>query len=215
MDTFDVEVADNHWFYAGAVKSHNTLSKIADCSEGIHTPMAQYMINNVMFSQHDPLVERLAAANYKVFPHPNQNDAVLVAFPVAYPDSHFTEVDGCMVNMETAVEQLGRYQRVLSNYANHNVSASIYYTLDEIPRIVDWLHANWDSYVGTAFFPRTDPLKKAEDYGYAYLPQEVLTRSHYLHYTGGLKEPDFAKIPPEEGFLPDFGECATGACPVR
>ena len=51
MPTYDIEVENNHWYYAGAVKSHNTLSKIMDTTEGVHKPLGRYIFNNVNFSK--------------------------------------------------------------------------------------------------------------------------------------------------------------------
>lgn len=197
------------------VKPSGTLGKVADCSEGIHTPHAQYLLNNVSFSRHDPLLERLKAARYRVFDHPTQADARLVAFPVEYSSEYFTEVDGSWVNMESAVDQLARYKLLMNNYVDHNVSCTVSYDPAEVPAMVDWLAEHWDSYVGTAFMPRVDPTKGANDLGYAYLPQEAITDRAYRDYVRTLQPLDLDGLLAESGPIPDAGECAGGACPVR
>lgn len=195
------------------VKPSGTLSKVADCSEGIHTPLGQFLINNVSFSEHDALLPRLEAAGYRIFDHPTQPDAKLVAFPVSYPSGHFTSYDGMAINMETAIDQLNRYKLLMDNYVDHNCSTTISYDPAEVPGIVQWLHENWDSYVGVAFLPRVDPTKTAKDLGYSYLPQEVITWGAYEQYTRTLKPVDFENVPAEMSDLEDG--CSTGACPVR
>lgn len=196
------------------VKPSGTLSKVADCSEGVHTPLGQFLINNVSFSEHDALLPRLEAAGYRVFDHPTQSDAKLVAFPVSYPSGHFTDYDGTAVNLETAIDQLNRYKLLMDNYVDHNCSTTISYDPAEIPAMVQWLHENWSSYVGVAFLPRVDPTKTAKDLGYAYLPQEVITWGAYEQYTRSLKPVDFEAVPSES--LSDLEDgCATGSCPVR
>lgn len=195
------------------VKPSGTLSKIMDTTEGVHRPLGRYIFNNVTFSKHDPLVEIMKAANYKVIEKPFEPDSVLITFPVAYEDVEFDEVDGKFVNLETAVEQLERYKLLMEHYVDHNCSVTISYDPSEVPEIVEWIDHNWDIYVGVSFIYRNDPTKSAEDLGYAYLPQEVVTHETYLEYVAQLGEID---LDPANSFeeLQDEG-CSTGACPIR
>ena len=100
-----------------------------------------------------------------------------------------------------------------SSWSQQNVSATIYYSVDEIPGIISWLLENWDIYVGVSFLYRTDPTKTAKDLGYLYLPQEVVTQEVYNAYVQGLQPVDL-----DSGNMLDAEiqeDCATGACPVR
>lgn len=204
------------------VKPSGTLSKIMDTTEGVHKPLGRYIFNNVRFSKHDPFVNELIAANFRVFEDPSSPDAVLVTFPVAYPRVKMDEVDGKFVNLEPATVQLARYKTMMDNYVDHNCSVTISYSPEEAPAIVDWLHENWDSYVGVSFLYRTDPTKTAKDLGYLYLPQEVVTKEAYDAYVATLKPLNGQEIGTQElvseadDYEIDAGtECATGACPVR
>lgn len=197
------------------VKPSGTLSKIMDTTSGMHKPLGRYVIENTTYSKHDPLVARLASAGYRVFPRPDDDDAVLVALPVEYPDVEFEDFNGTPVNLEPAVAQLERYKMLMRYWCQQNVSSTIYYDASEIPAIVDWLHQNWDEYVGVSFMPRTDPTKTAKDLGYAYLPQEVITREAFLAYTQNLQPIDIEAVKPAE-FEDDASlECAGGVCPVK
>jgi adenosylcobalamin-dependent ribonucleoside-triphosphate reductase len=204
------------------VKPSGTLSKIMDTTEGVHKPLGRYIFNNVRFSKHDPFVQELVDANYKVIQDPSSQDAVLVTFPVAYPRVHMDEVDGKFVNLEPATVQLARYKTMMDNYVDHNCSVTISYSPEEAPEIVDWLHENWESYVGVSFLYRTDPTKTAKDLGYLYLPQQVITEEEYNEYVSTLKPIKGEEMGTNElvkeadDFEIDTGsECATGACPVR
>jgi ribonucleoside-triphosphate reductase len=204
------------------VKPSGTLSKIMDTTEGVHKPLGRYIFNNVRFSKHDPFVQELVDANYKVIQDPSSQDAVLVTFPVAYPRVHMDEVDGKFVNLEPATVQLARYKTMMDNYVDHNCSVTISYSPEEAPEIVDWLHENWESYVGVSFLYRTDPTKTAKDLGYLYLPQEVVTKEDYDTYVSTLKPLNGEEMGAQElvqeadDYEIDAGtECATGACPVR
>ncbi len=195
------------------VKPSGTLSKIMSTTEGVHKPLGKYIFNNIRFSKHDPLVDILREADYRVFPDPYSDDSVLATFPVSYENVEFTEVDGKHVNVESAVDQLDRYKMMLENYVDHNCSVTISYDPSEKDAIISWLLNNWDNYVGVSFIFRNDPTKTAEDLGYPYLPQEVVDEETFKTYAAQLKpiNLDAANSLDE---LDDDG-CATGACPIR
>lgn len=195
------------------IKPSGTLSKIMDTTEGVHKPLGKYILNNVKFSKHDPLVETLRGAGYKVFDDPVSSDAVLVTLPVAYENVEFESVNGTEVNLESAVEQLERYKLFMENYVDHNCSITISYDPSEVPAIVDWLHENWDSYVGVSFIYRNDPTKTAADLGYLYLPQEVVTKEVFDAYVSQLRPFDLDAANSFDELQEDG--CATGACPIR
>lgn len=203
------------------VKPSGTLSKVMDTTEGVHKPLGKYIFNNVRFSKHDPLVKLLKDAGYRVFDDPYSTEAALVTFPVSYENVPFTEVEverggkkvTVEVNTETAIDQLERYKLLMENYVDHNCSITVSYSPEEVPAIIDWLLENWDSYVGVSFLYRNDPTKTAEDLGYPYLPQEVVTKEDFEAYVSSLKP---ISIDTANSFdeLQEDG-CATGACPVR
>jgi adenosylcobalamin-dependent ribonucleoside-triphosphate reductase len=195
------------------VKPSGTLSKIMDTTEGVHKPLGKYIFNNVRFGIHDPLVPQLRAANYRVFNDPYSADAVLATFPVSWEDVQFTQINGVEVNVETAVEQLERYKLLMDNYVDHNCSITISYSPEEVPAIIDWLLENWDHYVGVSFIYRNDPTKTAEDLGYPYLPQEVVTEATFNAYASTLLPVNLDAANTLEE-LEQEG-CATGACPIR
>lgn len=197
------------------IKPSGTLSKIMDTTEGIHKPLGRYIFNNVRFGIHDKLVGLCRAAGYRVVPEPHKTDSMLVTFPVAWDDIEFDEVerDGEVlhVNLESAVAQLNRYKAWMSDYVDHNASITVSYDKSEVPSIVRWMQVNWNIFVGVSFLFRTDPTKTAKDLGYAYLPQEVVSKSTYDEYVKGLLPLDIVDSDVE--FIND--PCSTGACPVK
>lgn len=195
------------------VKPSGTLSKIMDTTEGVHKPLGKYIFNNVNFSKHDPLLISLRQAGYRVFDNPNDSEGVLVTFPVKWDNVPFTRVGDLEVNVETAVEQLERYKMLMQNWCQQNVSATISYSPDEVPAIVEWLLENWDNYVGVSFLFRADPTKSAKDLGYLYLPQEVVTKQAYDEYVKNLQEVDFSIF--NQDLEMESQECAGGVCPVK
>ena len=203
------------------VKPSGTLSKIMDTTEGVHKPLGKYIFNNVNFSKHDPLVPLCRASGYRVFDNPNDPESVLITFPVKWDDVPFEkitkEINGVPtimeVNLETALSQLERYKILMKNWCQQNVSATISYSVDEVPGIVDWLLDNWDVYVGVSFLFRADPTKTAKDLGYQYLPQEVVTKDAFDEYVSRIVPVELAQANSMDEM--DTQECAGGACPIK
>lgn len=188
-----------------------------DTTEGVHKPLGRYVFNNINLSKFDPLVGLCRAAGYRVFDNPADPDAIIVTLPVEYKDVPFEsyERDGkkVEVNLESALDQLERYKLYMQNWCQQNVSATIYYSPDEVDGIIHWLLDNWDVYVGVSFLYRADPTKTAKDLGYLYLPQSVVSKEEYEDYVKNLQE-----INLDEGNMLDAelqDDCATGSCPVR
>ncbi len=196
-----------------------TLSKaIFDTTEGAHKPLGKYIFNNVQFGAHDPLVQILRDANYKVINHPTSVNSVLVTLPVEYNDIEFDKYirpngEIIEVNLETAIDQLNRYKLLQESWSDQNTSITIYYNTNEIPLIIEWLLEYWDCYVGVSFLPASDPTKTAVDLGYLYLPQEVVSKTEYLNYTRNLKYVDLNKGNSFDEVSVE--DCATGICPIK
>ena len=195
------------------VKPSGTLSKIMDTTEGIHKPLGKYIFNNVQFSKHDPVVDKLRASNYNIINHPTDDSGVLVTFPVKWDDVPFAKVNGVEVNLDTALDQLEKYKLIQTSWTQQNTSVTISYSLDEVEDIIAWLLNNWDCYVGVSFLYRTDPTMTAKDLGYLYLPQEVVSEQAYNDYVATLKP---VSLEDANSFDEIMGEeCSTGACPIR
>lgn len=195
------------------IKPSGTLSKVMDTTEGVHKPLGRFIFNNVMFSKHEPIVEVLKAAGYRVFDHPDDPQSCLVTFPVEWEDVPFESVNGKQVNLESAVSQLNRYKTLMDNYVDQNCSITVSYDPSEVPQIVDWLHDNWDSYVGVSFIYRADPTKTAKDLGYAYLPQEVVDEQSFRDYQQRLRPIDTNIAHGVDELMDD--ECVGGVCPIK
>jgi ribonucleoside-triphosphate reductase (formate) len=199
------------------IKPSGTLSKIMDTTEGVHKPLGKYVFNNVNFSKHDPLVPLCRASGYKVIENPTDAESVLITFPVSWDDVPFDKFtkngQDLEVNLESAVSQLERYKMLMENWCQQNVSATISYSPNEVPAIIDWLMENWNVYVGVSFLFRADPTKTAKDLGYLYLPQEVVTKEVFDEYVSRIAP---LEIDQANSFEEIQGEeCTTGACPIR
>lgn len=210
------------------VKPSGTISKImgteqwGEVPEGIHMPLGKYIFNNITFSKHDPLVARFRAAGYSVVEKPHEPESVLVKFPVKYENVPFTRktitrkngtIEEVEVNTDSAISQLEWYRLLQETWCEQNVSNTVSYDPSEIPAIITWLLENWDCYVGVSFLFRNDPTRNAEDLGYAYLPQEVVSKETYETYLSRLKSIDYSGIEMRDDTITEA--CSTGACPIR
>ncbi|MBS4169062.1 ribonucleoside-triphosphate reductase, adenosylcobalamin-dependent [Parachlamydia sp. AcF125] len=211
------------------VKPSGTLSKImgteewGEVPEGIHLPLGKYIFNFITFSKHDPLVARLKEAGYHVMEKPFESESVLVKFPIRYEKIPFThtcithkngtleEID---INTDSAVVQLEWYRLLQESWSEQNVSTTISYDPSEIPEIIDWLLAHWDAYVGVSFLLRNDPTKNAQDLGYAYLPQEVVSKTTYDGYVKTLKPISYEGLRSQQGNTFE-DSCLLGTCPAN
>ena len=204
------------------IKPEGTLGKLLDTTEGIHKPLAKYIFNRIIVSKHSPIIDAMRSANYRIEEHPFDSTSYLVVMPIAFEDVEFDvitkEINGVVteleVNNESAISQLERYKLWMDNYADHNVSNTISYSPEEVPEIVDWLHKYWDHYVGVSFIYRTDPTKTAQDLGYAYLPQQPVTKETYYEYVNTLLPVNLDDV-----FVSSLDEledgCVGGVCPIR
>jgi len=199
------------------VKPSGTLSKaIFSTTEGCHLPKGRYLFNTIGFSKLDPLVEMLRASNYRVEPHPYDNSAVLIVFPVHYPDVKLDLWNGFEVDREPAVTQLRRYKMLQRSYVQQNTSITVSYEPDEKNAIVKEILSSWDDYVACSFLFRDNPTLTAEDLGYAYMPQRAVSKQEYEDYNSKILPVDIDAIS-DNGFfdLDGVQECAGGACPIK
>lgn len=210
------------------IKPSGTVSKImgteewGEVPEGIHMPLGKYIFNNITFSKHDPLIARFRAAGYSIIEKPHEPESVLVKFPVKYDNVPFTRktvvrkngvVEEVEINSDSAVTQLEWYRLLQETWCEQNVSNTVSYDPSEVPAIIDWMQENWDCYVGVSFLYRNDPTKNAEDLGYVYLPQEVVTKEAYEAYASRLKMIDYTGIDMRDEIPTEA--CLNGACPIR
>lgn len=205
------------------VKPSGTQTKVSglmgdELGEGVHKPLGKYIFNNVGFSREDPIVPVLQAAGYYTFDHPSDTTSILARLPVEYATIPFDVVDRdgkkLEVNLETAVAQLERYRLLQENYVDHNCSITVSYDPSEKEEIIEWFMKHWDSYVGVSFLFRNDPTKTAQDLGYPYLPQEVVTEDVFRAYADSLLPLDWS-VTASDLAIDAGDECAGGSCPIR
>jgi len=199
METFDIEVEGDHWYRAGSVKSHNTISLLVGASPGMHAPFAPYYIRRARFASNDPMVAHLVAAGVPM--EPDQYDQTLntlvASFPIANPGLKV------YVANETVDDQIQRLVDLQNHWADNAVSATVSFEKHEELRLAELLAENIHDIKSVSCLPKA--------HGYTQAPYEEITKEQYESLIAGID--NTAKLTYGGDVLVD--ECAGGACPVR
>jgi hypothetical protein len=95
-----------------------------------------------------------------------------------------------------------------TDWADNAVSVTVYYRKEELPDIKDWLSVNYDNSVkSVSFLLHTD-------HNFPLPPYEEVEKDVYEKM---LAKIDFTipLVQTTQTEDVDFGECATGACPIK
>jgi ribonucleotide reductase alpha subunit len=195
--TYDIEVENTHWYYAGAFKSHNTVSKLVGLREGIHESKGEYELQAIRLNDDSPIIPRLIAANYRVEKAVNERNTVVAYFPMHYPRTR--------KRAPTMWEQLELAALMQAHWADNQVSISVDFDKEsEGPEIGRALTMYAHRLKGVSFFPR-------EDHGYVQPPKTVITKEEYDAYTAQLKPLDLSNLSTHEV---EDRFCDGGTCEV-
>lgn len=181
---------DNAWYWAGAIKSHNSKSLLTNASPGWHPPKAPYYIRRITFAKDDPIALACLAYGYPIVPSQSDKDETgrlltdpfderctewLVEIPTATP---WAELEGA-AEIDTgnfsALAQFDFYMNVQKHYTGHNTSATIEVATDEIEPLAKAIHAAIDTsqgYISAALLAR--------DYEtFPRMPFEAISKERY------------------------------------
>lgn len=189
------------------VKPSGTLSLLAGVTPGIHPAYAEYYIRRVRMGSNDPLVqycrEKGYGVQYDVGLDGKENHTIcVVSFPCKTPEHAVLAKD------LTAIEQLRWVMKAQTDWADNNVSVTVYYRNEELPLIQEWLKANFDDSIKSVSF-----LLHSE-HGFNLAPYEEITKEEYDKLYSGIGT-GVSFVDTSLGLSLDDLECATGACPVK
>lgn len=207
--TFDVETAE-HWFYAGVVKSHNTVSQLVNSSSGLHPRYARYYIRRYRISSMDPLFRLLKDQGVPMSPENGQRESDwkkaqggdLNACPIYEKSKRWSEdrVNTWVVSFPvespkrsihrkqlTAIDQLNYYKKVQENWCEHNASCTIQVGEHEWFEVGNWVYQNWKHVTGVSFLN--------EDGGnYEQTPYEEVDEQEYKRLKDSFPRIDYSKL---------------------
>lgn len=189
------------------VKPSGTLSLLAGVTPGIHPAYAKYYIRRVRMGSNDPLVSYCRDKGYKVFydigiDGKENHGICVVEFPCKTPE-HAT-----LAKDLTAIQQLEWVVKAQSDWADNNVSVTVYYRKEELDDIKKWLAKNYSSKIKSVSF-----LLHSE-HGFALAPYEEIDEETYNKLESKIKN-SMNFIDNLNNLSLDNLDCDTGACPVK
>jgi ribonucleotide reductase class II len=207
-DTFDIEVENAHHYKLGNTISHNTLSILGNTTPGVHPGYSRYYLRRIRISSENPLVEIAAKHGHPIeysrkFDGTNDFTTKIVSFPCKFPKGTILAKD-C-----TAIQQLEYATRMQTDWSDNSVSVTVYYRLQELDEIKEWLRVNYNDRVKSVSFLLHN------DHGFQQAPLEELTKEQYKNLSSKCTPiTDVGGICYTEDELDNF-ECVNGSCPVR
>jgi ribonucleotide reductase alpha subunit len=189
------------------VKPSGTLSLLAGVTPGIHPAYAEYYIRRVRMGSSDPLVQYCREKGYDVqydvgLDGKENHSICVVSFPCKTPDHAVLAKD------LTAIDQLEWVMKAQTDWADNNVSVTVYYKKEELPKIREWMKDNYQNNIKSVSF-----LLHSE-HGFALAPYEEITKNEYDKMYSKIKHWKTFTDTTSGMSLEDL-ECASGACPVK
>lgn len=162
------------------VKPSGTVSLLPGVTPGVHYPHSQYYYRTIRIQRGTPLLDKLAAAGYRVEPdHYSPNtDVAYFAVSEPYFDRSKTQV--------SMWEQLENTAQVQEHWSDNGVSATITFSPDEakdIPRALELYETRLKA---VSFLP-------VEDHGYVQAPYQTIDEAEYNRYTATLSPLDWGQ----------------------
>ena len=188
------------------VKPSGTLSLLAGVTPGGHPGYSQYHIRRVRMAANDPILSWCQDRGYhwewqKEYDGGVDTKTAVVEFPVALPFMATTSDE------MSAIEQLQLQARLQDEWADNAVSVTVYYTLEELPAIRQYLKVHWPKIKSVSFL-----LK--DDHGFEQAPMEAITAEQYEEMLERVALSHDLAISHGISELMD-ADCVSGACPVR
>lgn len=186
------------------VKPSGTLSLLPGVTPGIHPAYSQYMYRRIRMASEHQLVEVCRKNGYpiefqKKFDGSEDKGTVVVTFPFSYPSGTILAKD------MTALQQLSWIKRLQEIWSDNSVSCTIYYKMEELPEIKEYLKKYYrNNHKSLSFLLHSE-------HGFKQAPLEEITKEQFRELNNkvtlisNLHSAEFESVE----------ECAGGACPVR
>ena len=186
------------------VKPSGTLSLLSGSTPGVHPAYANYFVRRVRMSSSDELVDTCRDANYPVeyarrFDGTEDHSTVVVEFPC--------HINGRTILAEdmTAIRQLELVKEIQTKWSDNSVSVTVYYRLEELDEIKEWMEKNYEKSLKTVSF-----LLHSE-HGFEQAPYQEITKEEY--------EKRISRLNPIENVTSGEDlrelECVGGVCPIK
>jgi ribonucleoside-triphosphate reductase (thioredoxin) len=186
------------------IKPSGTVSQLVNCSPGIHTRYARWIMRGTQEDAKSPVNTFLKSIGWRSEPELNKpNDSDVFFFALESPDTSVCRND------RTAMEQLEIYKTYKMHWTEHNPSCTIYVRESEWTDVLAWCFKHFDIIGGISFQPHDNGI-------YRQAPYTEIAEAEYLQLRS--KEPpiDWSRLPDfeKEDFTTAAKElaCSAGAC---
>jgi ribonucleoside-triphosphate reductase (thioredoxin) len=186
------------------IKPSGTVSQLVNCSPGIHTRFAHWIMRGTQEDRKSPVNTFLKACGWVSEPEINKpNDSDVFFFALESPTTSKTRND------LTALEQLEIYKTYKLHWTEHNPSCTIYVKESEWTSVLDWCFRHFDLIGGVSFLPFDNGI-------YRQAPYTEISEKEYL--TLKEKQPviDWSRLPDfeKEDMTTAAKElaCSAGSC---
>jgi ribonucleotide reductase alpha subunit len=199
-ETFDIEVANDHWYYAGCVKSHNTVSLLPGVTPGIHYPHSEYYKRAIRVDQNSPLIPILQKAGYPNEPSAYGDNSIVFYFPVH--EKYFERSK----NDVTIWEQMENAAQLQYYWSDNNISVTVTFDPEteavDIPKVLELYETRLKV---VSFLPR-------KDHGYVQAPYQEISKEEYEDMVKLLKPIEFVA---EDIHDTDEKFCTNDSCEIQ
>jgi ribonucleoside-diphosphate reductase alpha chain len=186
------------------VKPSGTVSQLVNCSPGIHTRFAHWIMRGTQEDRKSPVNTFLRSLGWPSEPEINKpNDSDVFYFALESPTASQTRND------LTALEQLEIYKTYKLHWTEHNPSCTIYVKESEWTCVLDWCFRNFDLIGGVSFLPFDNGI-------YRQAPYTEISEKEYLSLKGKQPVIDWSRLPDFEKEDMTTGAkelaCSAGSC---
>jgi len=186
------------------VKPSGTLSLLPGVTPGVHPGYARHMIRRIRIAADNPLVQVCKDHGYPVeflrnFDKSVDRSTVVVEFPFSYPEGTV------MADGLTALDQLSYVNRLQTEWSDNMVSCTVYYKLEELDTVKDFLKKNYNKGFKTLSF------LLHSGHGFDQAPYEEISHEDFDERVAASRLISHVAAAEFEG----DAECAGGVCPVK
>lgn len=198
------------------VKPSGTISKVMDCTEGVHLPALRHYLRWVQYKYNDPELRVLADRGYPIKDISHRYPEYwCVGFPTKQRIVDLMGTENVVTADETTPEQNYHWLMLLENFwlggpkQNNQVS----YTLKYDPQTVSYLQfmdlvLQYQPLIRCcSVMPQSD--WRASEAIYGYVPEQPISKEEYDEMLAGITPVS------HEGYSEEQLACEGGVCPVE
>jgi ribonucleotide reductase alpha subunit len=190
------------------VKPSGTLSLLAGVTPGAHAGIFKYFIRRIRIASNNNLIDLCRKNGYFIeyqrnFDGTDDKNTIIVEFPSRYPEG--TK----LANEMKAIDQLEVIRKLQYGWSDNSVSVTIYYKLEELEEIKEWLKNNYTNNIKTVSF------MLHSGHNFAQAPFEEITKEQYEDLIKKVIPITNGNINIEDQVDYSNETCKGNICPIR